>query len=237
VVLEEFMKGIELSMFIITDGKDYVLLPEAKDYKRIGENDTGLNTGGMGAVSPVLFADITFKSRVEEQIIKPTLKGLQSEQIPYIGFLFLGLMNVEGNPKVIEYNARMGDPESEVVFPRIKSDVVELFNAATDGSLKGYKMEINPQTATTIMLVSGGYPEYFETGKVIKNLAKLTESTAFHAGTLCLTDNILTNGGRVVALTSLADSMKEALQKSLRSAQIVDFEKKYYRTDIGFDLY
>ncbi len=236
VVLEEFMEGIELSVFIFTDGNQYIILPEAKDYKRIGEHDTGLNTGGMGAVSPVPFANADFKNKIEEQIIKPTLKGLQAENIPYIGFIFFGLMNTDGNPKVIEYNVRMGDPESEVVFPRILSDIVAMYDAATTKSLDRYFLETNPQTATTIMLVSGGYPEHFEIGKEIKELDKISESIAFHAGTQETNGRIYTHGGRVLALTSFADTLEEALNKSLRSAQIIDFEGKYFRRDIGLDL-
>jgi len=236
VVIEEFLKGIEVSVFVITDGENYKILPEAKDYKRIGEGDTGLNTGGMGAVSPVYFADKTFMQKVETRIIIPTIQGLISDKIDYKGFLFIGLMSVEGEPYVIEYNVRMGDPETEVVFPRIKSDVLELFTATANNKLNTITVEIEKKSAATIMLVSGGYPEAYEKGKEVFNIENVTDSIVFHAGTIVENKKILTAGGRVIAVTSFGDNIKEALNKSFLNADKITFDKKYYRKDIGFDL-
>lgn len=237
VVIEQFLKGIELSVFVLTDGKKYKILPEAKDYKRIGENDTGLNTGGMGAVSPVVFADEDFMKKVEEKVVKPTLTGLQSEGIRYVGFIFIGLMNVKGEPYVIEYNVRMGDPETEVVLPRIQSDLVPLLVAASKGTIEDVDMTISPQVAVTTVLVSGGYPEAYEKGKVIENLEKCEDVTAFHAGTkLGPAQEVLTDGGRVLAVTGIANSIENAVMKSQKAAHVVRFDGKYYRSDIGIDL-
>ncbi|WP_026461597.1 phosphoribosylamine--glycine ligase [Adhaeribacter aquaticus] len=237
VVIEEYLQGIELSAFILTDGKEYVLLPEAKDYKRIGEADAGLNTGGMGAVSPVPFADASFMQKVEERVVKPTLHGLQTENISYTGFLFIGLMNVNGDPYVIEYNVRLGDPETEAILPRIKTDLFELFRALHDGDLGNIKLEIDSKTATTIMLVAGGYPDEYEKGHVISGLEQLTDVVAFHAGTsLNEQGDVLSNGGRVIALTALGDSMAEALAAVNAAAEKVIWKDRYYRRDIGFDL-
>ncbi|MCU0445463.1 MAG: phosphoribosylamine--glycine ligase [Microscillaceae bacterium] len=237
VVIEEFLSGIELSVFVLTDGENYQILPEAKDYKRIGEGDTGLNTGGMGAVSPVPFADSTFLQKVESQIIQPTMQGLKSEGIDYQGFIFFGLINVAGEPWVIEYNARMGDPETEVVIPRIESDLVALFAATAARKLQDFELKISPQTATTIMLVSGGYPEDYEKNKPMSGFENLQEVIPFHAGTSLNTDNqVVTSGGRVIALTALGNNLTEALQKSQQAAEAIQFDKKYYRRDIGFDL-
>lgn len=237
VLIESYLKGIELSVFVLTDGTSYKILPSAKDYKRIGEADTGLNTGGMGAVSPVPFADEVFMHKVEQKIIKPTLQGLKAENIDYLGFIFIGLMNVAGEPYVIEYNVRMGDPETEVVIPRIKSDFLELLSLAAQKRLSEAKLEIDDRTATTVMLVSGGYPEDFERGKVMTGFEKVnSEVLAFHAGTTLKEGNILTSGGRVVALTALAENKALALEKSYKAAQMIDYQGKYYRKDIGFDL-
>ena len=236
VVIEEFLAGIELSVFILTDGKSYKILPEAKDYKRIGEGDTGLNTGGMGAVSPVPFAQGEFLKKVEERIIKPSVQGFQSENIPYTGFLFIGLMNVNGDPYVIEYNVRMGDPETEVVMPRIESDLLEALVACADGKLEGVEFQLKPETATTVMMVSGGYPESYEKGKEISGLDQIEDGIVFHAGTKKEGDKTLSSGGRVLAFTALGSSMKDALAKSYANANKVSFEKAYFRTDIGKDL-
>ena len=236
VIIEEFMEGIELSVFILTDGESYVLLPEAKDYKKIGEGDTGLNTGGMGAVSPVPFANKEFMQKVEETIIKPTIQGLQSEGIPYCGFLFFGLISVNGDPFVIEYNARMGDPEAEVVIPRIQNDLIDLFQATCNKQLHDCKLEINGETTTTVMLVSGGYPQDYDKGKRIENIEKCNDSIIFHAGTRQENGSILTNGGRVLAVSSFGSNMTDALNKCYTNANLITFEGKYYRPDIGFDL-
>ncbi|MDX5319599.1 MAG: phosphoribosylamine--glycine ligase [Bacteroidota bacterium] len=235
VVIEEFLKGIEVSVFVLTDGKDYFLLPEAKDYKRIGEGDTGLNTGGMGAISPVPFVNETFLNKVEERIVKPTIAGLQKENIDYKGFIFLGLMNVGGDPYVIEYNVRMGDPETEAVLPRIKSDLLELLEAVCKQTLASKSISITPQTAATVVLVSGGYPESYPKGKAVSGLHG-GKSLVFHAGTKNEGGKCLTNGGRVFAITSLADNLQEALKMSFEKAQEIEFEGKYYRRDIGQDL-
>lgn len=236
VVIEEFLKGIELSVFVLTDGKNYKILPSAKDYKRIGEGDVGLNTGGMGAISPVPFADEDFINKVEERIIKPTVNGLQSENIDYKGFIFIGLMNVAGDPFVIEYNVRMGDPETEVVLPRIETDLVDLFEAVGNQSLNQIELKVNPQTATTVMLVSGGYPEAYEKGKVITGFDKAEHSLVFHAGTALKENEVVTSGGRVIAITSFGDSIGEALKKSYSNIDKIHFDKMNYRRDIGFDL-
>lgn len=236
VVIEEFLSGIELSVFVLTDGKNYKVLPSAKDYKRIGEGDKGLNTGGMGAISPVPFADGEFLSKVENQIIKPTIKGLQEENIEYKGFIFIGLMNVNGDPYVIEYNVRMGDPETEVVLPRIESDLVELFQAVANQTLDTISLKVNPQTATTVVLVSGGYPEDYEKGKVITGLDTVENSLVFHAGTKQDGENVVSSGGRVMAITSFGESIQEALEKSYNNIKKIKFDKMNYRKDIGFDL-
>tara|TARA_R110001632_G_scaffold112095_1_gene223004 strand:- start:34444 stop:35721 length:1278 start_codon:yes stop_codon:yes gene_type:complete len=236
VVIEEFLKGIELSVFVLTDGKNYKILPSAKDYKRIGEGDKGLNTGGMGAISPVPFADESFLSKVEEQVVKPTVEGLQKDGIDYRGFIFIGLMNDNGNPSVVEYNVRMGDPETEVVLPRLASDLFELFEGVANQTLDQKEFSVIPQTATTVMLVSGGYPEAYEKGKTITGLENVTESIVFHAGTTTNNSDVVTSGGRVLAVTSFADTIQEALDKSYRSIDEIHFEKMNYRKDIGFDL-
>ncbi|NDG51767.1 MAG: phosphoribosylamine--glycine ligase [Flavobacteriia bacterium] len=236
VVIEEYLEGIELSVFVLTDGNNYKILPSAKDYKRIGEGDTGLNTGGMGAISPVPFADKFFIERVEDRIIKPTIKGLQEEEIEYKGFIFIGLMNVNGDPKVIEYNVRMGDPETEVVIPRIKSDLLNLFKGISNGTFGEQDFYVDEDVATTVVLVSGGYPESYEKGKGISGLEEVEKSIVFHAGTRKEEDKVLTNGGRVMAITSFGRTIEEALCKSFDNAEKVKFDGKYYRKDIGFDL-
>ncbi|MDP3431811.1 MAG: phosphoribosylamine--glycine ligase [Bacteroidota bacterium] len=236
VVVEEFLSGIECSVFAITDGKDYKILPVAKDYKRIGEGDTGLNTGGMGAISPVSFADEIFMNKVEERIIRPTVEGLQKDQIPYNGFLFFGLISVQGEPMVIEYNVRMGDPETEAVMLRIKSDFVDLLIGAADSTLSEKTIEIDDRTAAAVMLVAGGYPGPYEKGKIISGLENVENSFAFHAGTNYRNGEICTNGGRVIAVSSYGNSMQEALSLSYKNAQLINFEGKYFRKDLGFDL-
>jgi phosphoribosylamine--glycine ligase len=236
VVIEEFLDGIELSVFVLTDVKNYKILTSAKDYKCIGEGDTGLNTGGMGAISPVPFADKFFIERVEDRIIKPTIKGLQEEEIEYKGFIFIGLMNVNGDPKVIEYNVRMGDPETEVVIPRIKSDLLNLFKGISKGTFGEQDFYVDEDVATTVMLVSGGYPESYKKGKVIEGLENVENSIVFHAGTRQEADKVLTNGGRVMAITSFGRTIEDALGKSFDNAEKVQFDGKYYRKDIGFDL-
>lgn len=236
VVIEEFLKGIELSVFVITDGKSYKLLPEAKDYKRIGVGDTGLNTGGMGAVSPVPFADAAFMKKVEEKIIDPTIEGLKKENIKYKGFIFFGLINVNSDPYVIEYNVRLGDPETEVVIPRIKSDFLELIQHVANETLENVDFETEEKSTATVMLVSGGYPGDYENGKTISNIGMVKNSLLFHAGTISDGREVFTNGGRVIAITSYGNTIFDALKTSLQNAEIIQFEKKYYRKDIGFDL-
>ncbi|MFD3000181.1 phosphoribosylamine--glycine ligase [Pontibacter toksunensis] len=237
VVIEEYLQGIEVSVFILTDGKDYVLLPEAKDYKRIGEGDSGLNTGGMGAISPVPFVDNAFMQKVKERVINPTLRGMQEEQMDYTGFLFIGLMNVNGEPYVIEYNVRLGDPETEAILPRIKSDLFELFRALHDRKLGEFQLEIDPRTAATVFLVSGGYPEGFEKGKEIGGIHKVpSDVLVFHAGTKMVNGKLVNSGGRVIAVTALADTMEEALAKANAAAETITWQDRYYRHDIGFDL-
>jgi len=236
VVIEEFLKGIELSVFVLTDGKSYKILPSAKDYKRIGEGDTGLNTGGMGAISPVPFADDDFLNKVEDQVVKPTIEGLRKDGIDYRGFIFIGLMNDNGNPSVVEYNVRMGDPETEVVFPRIESDLLELFEGVANQNLEEKSFSVTNQTATTVMLVSGGYPEAYEKGKEIQGFENIENSIVFHAGTTLKDDKVVTNGGRVMAITSLGDNIEEALAKSYQNIEKISFDKMNFRKDIGFDL-
>lgn len=236
VVIEQFLKGIELSVFVLTDGDSYKLLPEAKDYKRIGEGDTGLNTGGMGAVSPVPFADATFMDKVQNQVIIPTVKGLKQDGIPYKGFIFFGLINVKGEPYVIEYNCRMGDPETEVVIPRLKSDLLDLFEGVATNTLSERDIQFMDKCATTIMMVSGGYPEDYQKGKQIYGLNTVTESIVFHAGTSSDGPAVLSAGGRVLAITSYGKHLDGALAKSYDSAAKIEFEGAYYRKDIGFDV-
>ncbi len=236
VVIEEFLSGIELSVFVLTDGKSYVILPEAKDYKRIGEGDKGLNTGGMGSISPVSFAKGEFMSKVEERVIKPTVNGLAKEGIPYNGFMFIGLMNVDGDPQVIEYNCRMGDPETESVMPRIKSDFLRVLWNCGKGEIAGSELVIDDRTAACVMLVSGGYPESYEKGKEIKGLDKVEHTLVFHAGTKEENGGIITSGGRVIAFTSLEESLEGALSKTYSTLSNIKFDKMYYRKDIGFDL-
>ena len=236
VVIEQFLDGIELSVFVLTDGESFKLLPEAKDYKRIGEGDTGLNTGGMGAVSPVPFATEEFLIKIEEQIVKPTIKGFQKDDLPYKGFVFIGLIKVGDDPKVIEYNVRMGDPETEVVLPRLKNDFVEILQAMSSGTLDKIEIEIDERAATTIMLVSGGYPEAYEKGKVISGINNIEDSIPFHAGANIKDGQVVTSGGRVMAITSYGNTYKEAIKKSYQNIQKLHFDKMYYRKDIGFDL-
>ena len=236
VVIESFLKGIELSVFVLTDGNSYKILPSAKDYKRIGVNDTGLNTGGMGSISPVHFADEIFLNKVETRIIQPTIKGLQEDNIPYKGFIFIGLMNVDGDPYVIEYNVRLGDPETQSVLPRIESDLVELLQALPTGSLNSIDLKISPKTAASIVLVSGGYPGHYSKGKTITGLENVEGSMVFHAGTKVQGEEVQTNGGRVLAVTALEDSLFNALQQATADAGRIFYQGRYFRTDIGFDL-
>ena len=236
VVIEEFLEGIELSCFVLTDGKNYKILPTAKDYKRIGEGDTGLNTGGMGAVSPVPFATPSFLNKIEERIVKPTVSGLQKDNLPYQGFIFIGVIKVGDDPKVIEYNIRMGDPETEVVLPRVKTDMVEIFEAISNKSLDKIDIEIDDRAVTTVMLVSGGYPEAYEKGKEITGLENIKDSIPFHAGAVQRNDKIITSGGRVMAITSYGKTHQEAIEKSYKNISKLKFEKMCYRKDIGFDL-
>jgi phosphoribosylamine--glycine ligase len=236
VVIEEFLEGIELSCFVLTDGKHFKILPTAKDYKRIGEGDTGLNTGGMGAVSPVPFATEVFLNKIEERIVKPTITGLQKDNLPYKGFVFIGLIKVGDDPKVIEYNVRMGDPETEVVLPRLKTDLVEIFKAISEERLDKIHLEIDDRAATTVMLVSGGYPEAYEKGKEISGLENVKDSLVFHAGAIRKDDKVVTSGGRVMAITSYGNTYEEAIKKSYQNINKLHFDKMNYRKDIGFDL-
>jgi phosphoribosylamine--glycine ligase len=238
VVVEEFLTGVELSVFVLTDGKGYLLLPEAKDYKRIGEGDTGLNTGGMGAVSPVPFADAAFMEKVRARIIEPTVRGLQEEGLDYKGFIFFGLISVQGEPYVIEYNCRMGDPETEVVLPRVRNDLVALFQAVAEGRLGEHRIELDPRAASTVMLVSGGYPGNYQKGYEITGLDVLNEDDVlvFHAGTKSENGAILTNGGRVLAVTSYGQNITEAVKRSLKIIEFIEFEGMYYRGDIGYEF-
>lgn len=236
VVVEQFLKGIEFSVFVLTDGENYILLPEAKDYKRIGEGDTGLNTGGMGSVSPVSFVDEQLMDTVEKTIIRPTIDGLNERGIVYKGFIFFGLIVVEGEPFVIEYNCRMGDPETQVVFPRLKNDLMEVFQAMESGQLATVKVEVDKRAAAAVILVSGGYPETYEKGKKIEGLNEINNSIIFHAGTKKDGNAVVSNGGRVLAVTSFGDTFQEALRQSYLNVDKINFEKKNFRTDIGFDL-
>lgn len=236
VVIEEFLDGIELSVFVLTDGKNYKVLPTAKDYKRIGEGDTGLNTGGMGAVSPVPFADEVLMKKIEERIVKPTVNGLQSEKIEYKGFVFIGLIKVNNEPYVIEYNVRMGDPETEAVLPRINTDLVDLFEATAHQKLDEISLEMDERSSATVMVVSGGYPEAYEKGKEISGIEKVEDSIVFHAGTTLKEGKVVTNGGRVIAVTSLDKDFRKAIKKSYQEIEKLSFDTMYYRTDIGFDL-
>lgn len=236
VVIEEFLDGIELSCFVLTDGKNYKILPTAKDYKRIGEGDTGLNTGGMGAVSPVPFATDEFLNKIEERVVKPTIDGFKKDNLPYVGFVFIGLIKVGDDPKVIEYNVRMGDPETEVVFPRLKNDLVEVLQAMAKGTLDTIDIDIDDRAATTIMVVSGGYPEAYEKGKEITGINSIKDSIPFHAGAQLKDGKVVTSGGRVISITSYGETYQEAIKKSYQSIDKLNFDKMYYRKDIGFDL-
>jgi len=236
VVIEEFLDGIEFSVFALTDGKDYVLLPEAKDYKRIGEGDTGLNTGGMGAVSPVPFVDTAMMEKVIERVVKPTIDGINDRGFDYFGFVFIGLISVKGEPKVIEYNCRLGDPETEVILPRLETDLVKLFLNTYHHRLSDQSIKTNPQTATTVMMVSGGYPEAYQKGKVISGIESVKDTLVFHAGTKIVDDQVVTNGGRVLALTSMGNDISDCVSNSLASAEKIHFDNKFFRTDIGKDL-
>lgn len=236
VVIEEFLSGIELSVFVLTDGKNYLTLPTAKDYKRIGEGDTGLNTGGMGAISPVPFADDIFMQKVEQRIIKPTIDGFQKDGIPYKGFVFIGLIKVGEDPFVIEYNVRMGDPETEVVIPRVKNDLVSLLQAVAEGTLDTITLELDDRAAATVVAVSGGYPEAYEKGKLIRGLEAVKDSVVFHAGTQLQDQNVVSSGGRVLAVSSYGSDFKEALKTTYRNLEEINFDGMYYRKDLGFDL-
>ncbi|MFT6716578.1 MAG: phosphoribosylamine--glycine ligase [Saprospiraceae bacterium] len=236
VVIEEFMQGIELSVFVLTDGEDYVILPEAKDYKRIGEGDTGLNTGGMGAITPVPFADADFMDRVEKEVVIPTIQGLKDQDIPYKGFLFIGLMNDNGNPRVVEYNVRLGDPETEVVLPRLKTDLLALFKAVGEGNLGECTVEFDDRAVCTVIMVSGGYPEAYGKGAEITGFDKTKGSIIFHAGTKLDNGKVVTNGGRVLAISSYGKDFNEALKKSYVNTAVLNYDKKYFRSDLGFDL-
>ena len=236
VVVEEFLDGIELSVFVLTDGKNYITLPTAKDYKRIGEGDTGLNTGGMGAISPVPFANAEFMKKIEDQVIKPTVDGLAKENIDYKGFIFIGLIKVGNDPKVIEYNVRMGDPETEAVLPRIKNDLADLFTHVGNQTLDQVALDLDPRTAVTVMTVAGGYPEAYDKGDIITGIDTVEDSIVFQAGTTLKDGKIVTNGGRVIAVTSFGDNFTEALATSYKNVKKIDFKGKYYRTDLGFDL-
>ncbi|APQ17369.1 phosphoribosylamine--glycine ligase [Maribacter hydrothermalis] len=236
VVIEEFLDGIELSVFVLTDGDSYKVLPTAKDYKRIGEGDTGLNTGGMGAISPVPFASKSFMDKIEKRIVKPTVEGFKMDKMPYKGFIFIGLIKVGEDPKVIEYNVRMGDPETEVVLPRIKNDMVELLKAVADQKLSEIDLQLDERTATTVMTVSGGYPGSYEKGKEISGIEAIKDSLVFHAGTTVKDGKVVTNGGRVMAITSFGDDFKSALSKSYENVEKLSFDGMNYRRDLGFDL-
>ncbi|WP_282115630.1 phosphoribosylamine--glycine ligase [Cellulophaga baltica] len=236
VVIEEFLDGIELSVFVLTDGENYKVLPTAKDYKRIGEGDTGLNTGGMGAISPVPFASEAFMDKIYKQVVIPTVEGLKKDNLPYKGFIFIGLIKVDDNPKVIEYNVRLGDPETEVVIPRLKNDLVEVLQAVANQTLNEIDLQVDERTATTVMAVSGGYPEAYEKGKEITGFEMIKDATVFHAGTTLVDGKVLTSGGRVLAVTAFGSDFKEALKLSYQNIEKLNFEKMNYRKDLGFDL-